>query len=385
MNSSGSVGIARADVANEANSLECSPGDYISSDFVPRSQPAPSQPDRSQFHHPQLDHSQLDHSHRELKRGHSPSGSQDTVPSPVPKQLGGSVVHDRIRMFDADRAEGNSSIALYDFSRDGHARRGIRLLQGMSPRACVGIVVLAVLVVSTVIGFALMGKDNSQRPVSKAAQVVSADAETRPGEAREKTDTESSDRDSTGVPAHKKQAGAQEGAHDNHGAASQPITVAVVCNVVHPGLVALDAHARVDDAINAAGGLTDHGRWDGLNRAQKLLDGQQICVGEEGQDGTIIGGEPAGNTGSQSGVSVGGPGSGSAPGQVPPATSGGGTNINTAGEAELTAIPGVGPKTASAIIAYREQNGPFRSVDQLAEVKGIGPAKLAAMRDAVTI
>ena len=54
-------------------------------------------------------------------------------------------------------------------------------------------------------------------------------------------------------------------------------------------------------------------------------------------------------------------------------------------EAELTAIPGVGPKTASAIIAYREQNGPFRSIDQLAEVKGIGPAKLAAMRDAVTI
>ncbi|KXB51703.1 competence protein ComEA helix-hairpin-helix repeat region [Corynebacterium kroppenstedtii] len=45
----------------------------------------------------------------------------------------------------------------------------------------------------------------------------------------------------------------------------------------------------------------------------------------------------------------------------------------------------MGPKTASAIIAYREQNGPFRSIDQLAEVKGIGPAKLAAMRDAVTI
>ena len=352
MSSSGSVGMMRAAVANETNVLERGPDGYISGDFVPRSRP-----------------------------------QDTTLPSPVhtSKRPGNTAVRDRIRMFDAERAEGDSNIALYDFSRDGHARRGLRLLQGMSPRACVGIVVLGVLVVSTVIGFALMGEDNSQRPVSKAAQVVSADAETHRGEAREKSDTESSDHGSTGASAHKKEAGAQEGSQNGYEPASQPITVAVVCNVVHPGLLSLDAQARVDDAINAAGGLTDRGRWDGLNRAQKLLDGQQICVGEEGKDGTIIGGEPAGSAGSQPGAPAGGAGGGSAPGQGPPAKSGGGTNINTAGEAELTAIPGVGPKTASAIIAYREQNGPFRSIDQLAEVKGIGPAKLAAMRDAVTI
>lgn len=377
MSSSGSVGMTRVDVANEANSFESSPDSYISSDFVPRSQPVPWQ----------LDHPQPDHPHRELKRGHVQSSSQHTVPPPThtPKRPGSSAAHDRIRMFDAERTEDDSAIALYDFSRDGHVRRSIRLLQGMSPRACVGMVVLAVLVVATVTGFALMGEDNSQRPVSKAAEVVSADAETRRGEAREKADTESSDHDSTAVPAHKKATGAQEGAPGSHEVASQPITVAVVCNVVHPGLVSLGTQARVDDAINAAGGLTDRGRWDGLNRAQKLLDGQQICVGEEGKDGTIIGGEPAGNNRSQLGAPEGGPGGRSASEQVPPANSGGGTNINTAGEAELTAIPGVGPKTASAIIAYREQNGPFRSIDQLAEVKGIGPAKLAAMRDAVTI
>lgn len=352
MSSSGSVGMMRADVANETDVLERGPDGYIPSDFVPRSRP-----------------------------------QDTTLSSPVhtSNRPVNSAVRDRIRMFDAERAEGDSNVALYDFSRDGHARRGIRFLQGMSPRACVGIVVLAVLAVSTVIGFALMGDDNSQRPVSKAAQVVSADAETHRGEAREKSDAESSDHGSTGTSPNKKEAGAQEGSHGGHEAASQPITVAVVCNVVHPGLVSLDAQARVDDAVNAAGGLTDRGRWDGLNRAQKLVDGQQICVGEEGKEGTIIGGEPSGNAGSPPGAPPGGPGGGSAPGQGPPAKSGGGTNINTAGEAELTAIPGVGPKTASAIIAYREQNGPFRSIDQLAEVKGIGPAKLAAMRDAVTI
>ncbi|MDU6478928.1 MAG: helix-hairpin-helix domain-containing protein [Corynebacterium kroppenstedtii] len=352
MSSSGSVGMMRADVANETDVLERGPDGYIPSDFVPRSRP-----------------------------------QDTTLSSPVhtSNRPVNSAVRDRIRMFDAERAEGDSNVALYDFSRDGHARRGIRFLQGMSPRACVGIVVLAVLAVSTVIGFALMGDDNSQRPVSKAAQVVSADAETHRGEAREKSDAESLDHGSTGASPNKKEAGAQEGSHGGHEAASQPITVAVVCNVVHPGLVSLDAQARVDDAVNAAGGLTDRGRWDGLNRAQKLVDGQQICVGEEGKEGTIIGGEPAGNAGSPPGAPPGGPGGGSAPGQGPPAKSGGGTNIDTAGEAELTAIPGVGPKTASAIIAYREQNGPFRSIDQLAEVKGIGPAKLAAMRDAVTI
>ena len=163
MSSSGSVGMMRADVANETNALERGPDGYLSGDYVPRSRP------------------------------------QNTSPLPAPKRPDNGAVRDRIRMFDAERAEGDSNVALYDFSRDGHARRGIRLFQGMSPRACVGIVVLGVLVVSTVIGFALMGEDNSQRPVSKAAQVVSADAETHRGEAREKSDTESSDHGSTGA------------------------------------------------------------------------------------------------------------------------------------------------------------------------------------------
>ena len=60
-------------------------------------------------------------------------------------------------------------------------------------------------------------------------------------------------------------------------------------------------------------------------------------------------------------------------------------DLNTATIAELEGLPGVGPATAQAIIDWREQHGPFRSVDQLLEVRGIGEAKLAALRDRVTV
>jgi competence protein ComEA len=60
-------------------------------------------------------------------------------------------------------------------------------------------------------------------------------------------------------------------------------------------------------------------------------------------------------------------------------------NLNTATTEELDTLPGVGPATAEAIIAHREANGPFTSVDQLLDVRGIGDAKLADLRDLVTV
>jgi competence protein ComEA len=60
-------------------------------------------------------------------------------------------------------------------------------------------------------------------------------------------------------------------------------------------------------------------------------------------------------------------------------------NLNTATTEELDTLPGVGPTTAEAIIAHREANGPFTSVDQLLDVRGIGDAKLADLRDLVTV
>ena len=60
-------------------------------------------------------------------------------------------------------------------------------------------------------------------------------------------------------------------------------------------------------------------------------------------------------------------------------------NLNTADDTQLETISGIGPATAEAIIAWRDSNGPFTSVEQLMEVRGIGPAKFEAMRDAVTV
>ncbi len=60
-------------------------------------------------------------------------------------------------------------------------------------------------------------------------------------------------------------------------------------------------------------------------------------------------------------------------------------NLNTAGEGELDALPGVGPVTAAAIVSWRQSNGKFTDVEQLVEVDGIGPARLAKLRDLVTL
>ncbi|WP_258008723.1 ComEA family DNA-binding protein, partial [Rhodococcus sp. ENV425] len=84
-----------------------------------------------------------------------------------------------------------------------------------------------------------------------------------------------------------------------------------------------------------------------------------------------------------SGVSgSGGKGGVGEPGAPPGA---GPVNLNTADEATLDALPGVGPVTAAAIVAWRRDNGPFTDVEQLAEVDGIGPARLARLRTLVVV
>jgi competence protein ComEA len=60
-------------------------------------------------------------------------------------------------------------------------------------------------------------------------------------------------------------------------------------------------------------------------------------------------------------------------------------DLNTATAEQLDTLPGVGPATAAAIVSHRERNGPFATVDGLLDVRGIGPAKLEALRDLVTV
>ncbi len=165
--------------------------------------------------------------------------------------------------------------------------------------------------------------------------------------------------------------------------APEEIIVSVQGLVGTSGLVRLDTGARVADALEAAGGALDGADLHSLNLAQKLGDGDQVLVGVEPTDGgpprlgsaTIsAGGHPSGS----GGTGTGGPDSGGA-------TSGVGVNLNTATVSDLEALPGVGPVTAQSIVDWRAANGRFTSVDQLSDVRGIGPARLSSLRELVTV
>lgn len=140
------------------------------------------------------------------------------------------------------------------------------------------------------------------------------------------------------------------------------VVVDVAGKVRRPGIVRLPVGSRVVDALEAAGGPRRGVDLTGLNLARILTDGEQVLVGR-----------PA----------TAGPGAVTAPG----ATSAGGTlvNLNTATQAELETLPGVGPVTAMAILDWRTEYGAFSSVDELLEVSGIGDATLAEIAPHVTL
>ncbi len=158
------------------------------------------------------------------------------------------------------------------------------------------------------------------------------------------------------------------------------VVVDVAGAVVHPGPVRVARDARVDDAIAAAGGPRPDADLERVDRAARLTDGQRVYVPRRGQTDIpdVVGGPGPAPGGTSS---AGAPGTSAADG----AAVSGPVNLNTADLAALDTLPGVGPATAQAIIDHRTKNGPFRSVDQLLEVKGIGPAKLAELRARVTV
>ena len=157
----------------------------------------------------------------------------------------------------------------------------------------------------------------------------------------------------------------------------QAVVVSVVGLVRTPGLVTLAPGARVADALSAAGGALDGADNVGLNLARRLADGEQVLVGI----GAVPGGPPA------LGSSVGGgaPESGPGPPAAPGRPSGETLDLNAATVAELDTLPGVGPVTAAAIVAWRDKNGRFTDVEQLGEVDGIGPTRLDRLRDLVRV
>ena len=144
---------------------------------------------------------------------------------------------------------------------------------------------------------------------------------------------------------------------------AEEVVVDVAGAVVTPGVHHLEAGARVVDAVDAAGGLAPDADAARVNLAALLVDGQQVYVARVGETppvaATAGGANPTG-----------------------PAPL---VDLNTATASELEELPGIGPTTAEAIVDHRERNGPFTSVDDLLDVRGIGDAKLEQLRDRVTV
>ncbi|HEM3116844.1 TPA: helix-hairpin-helix domain-containing protein [Streptococcus suis] len=134
-----------------------------------------------------------------------------------------------------------------------------------------------------------------------------------------------------------------------------------------PGLYTLEAGARVNDAVEAAGGLTSQADPKSINLAQKLSDEAVVYVASKDENISVV----ASTTTS------------SAMSQEEKNTSL--VNLNTATEADLQTISGIGAKRATDIIAYREANGGFKSVDDLNNVSGIGDKTMESIRPYVTV
>ena len=170
---------------------------------------------------------------------------------------------------------------------------------------------------------------------------------------------------------------------------NQEVVVSVQGMVHHPGLLRVRASTRVGEAIEAAGGGLPKAVVLGINLAEPVSDGMQIVVDDRGSRVVYAGGAQAAPGGAggagADGTKPGGAGSGSAAQGGKADGADGKVNLNTADAAQLETISGIGPATAEAIIAWRESNGSFTSIEQLLDVRGIGPAKFEAMRDAVTI
>jgi competence protein ComEA len=159
-----------------------------------------------------------------------------------------------------------------------------------------------------------------------------------------------------------------------------PVVVSVVGLVHTPGLVTLAPGARIADALQAAGGAVDGADTIGLNMARPLGDGEQIVVGL-----APAAGQP---TALGSSITSGSPSPSKAPTPVPgpgKPKAGDVVDLNSATVEQLDALPGVGPITATAIVTWRQAHGKFTSVDQLADVDGIGPARLDKLRALVRV
>jgi competence protein ComEA len=146
-----------------------------------------------------------------------------------------------------------------------------------------------------------------------------------------------------------------------------PLIVHVAGAVEDPGVVILAHGSRVQDAVDQAGGLADTADSSLINLAKPLEDGMQVWVPYK-QDTQVLDMVP--DTGNQDHLL-------NQPGNL--------VNINTATQAELETLSGIGPVIASAIIQYRLDHGPFKQIGDIQAVKGIGPATFEKIKASITL
>lgn len=152
-----------------------------------------------------------------------------------------------------------------------------------------------------------------------------------------------------------------------------PIAVHVIGAVPRPGLYEFAEGARVQDAIDAAGGLLSSANIDTVNLAALLEDGQQLNIpyrdGEEPEAVEAAIPELPGESAAE----------------APPAEELSLININTATVEELDSLPGIGPTIAQRIIDYRDENGPFDVIEDIMNVSGVGPSTFDQIKDLITV
>jgi competence protein ComEA len=140
-----------------------------------------------------------------------------------------------------------------------------------------------------------------------------------------------------------------------------PWRVYVTGAVRHPGVVTVAPAARVEDAVRAAGGPADEADLERINLAAPVYDGQHLRVPAVGEEFSVT----------DEGLA--------SPGVARR------VNINLATVAELDTLPGIGEVTAAKIVAYRQQHGPFRTIEAIMDVSGIGEAKFEAIKALITV
>ena len=224
------------------------------------------------------------------------------------------------------------------------------------------------------------------------AEVDAESSEEKTSGQKSKKDTDDRQNDD-GSSAESRKKQAESGGSDagngtgiNSTGETQPEMIYVdVCGAVaNPGVFQLAAGSRVFQAIEAAGGYLPEAVQNCVNRAGVLTDGQQLYIltqEEMEQQGL----DPAEMAGASDGQMNGSAGTGQNTGIAAQAQQDNRININTADETQLTTLTGIGATRAQAIIAYRQENGPFAAIEEIMNVQGIKEGTFAKIKDEIVV